>query len=853
MNGYWVSGRGKLALVGAALAIVFGGTNVMASVEQSAAARESSGTMMPVAAPMSVDVAQVDPIEVSPYRWQAEKSENGAVVISGYAPDAETQSALFGMSGPKGLDSSSLARGAPVGFADDARMALTILLALDEGSAALSGSDWQLRGMTDRPVAAAHVERLIAGAGLEADGWTIALSMPATDEEVTEVAAVESPVTDEVADDEAPEPETSTPDDEESAPEVAPEPAAMPFGFAVRKLDDSWLVGGNAPIAAFQSYLEAHFGVQTTGELVVAPAPEGFAATALAGLEVLDGMQNARLLFEDGQWQLTGTVTDDDAAEAARANLAQAGIAADVAVQPVMAEEVDDGDAMATPEVDSPPVAEPEPAATPFGFAVRKRDDSWLVGGNAPISAFQSYLEAHFGVQTTGELVVAPAPEGFAATALAGLDVLDGMQSARLLFEDGQWQVTGTVTDDGLAESARAALSDAGISADITVVPAIVAPEPEPTPLPVADPYRWSASRDDSGNIDFTGYVPVESLKAYLNVRAGEGGSNTTELAAGAPQGFAADVVAALAALDTLESGTISYDGAAWSLDGRAADQAGMDRAVAALGDRANGWSVTIAVPEPPPVPVERGAADYAFAAEKHEDGSIAVSGDIPAEATRSFLTLFAGDDAVGALTVRSGAPQDYVLDLMTGIRALDRMDTGRLAYSDFAWQFFGKSASGEDRELSQQELEALAGPPEWTIDIIAPTPLEVCTAEVAAFDERNAILFQSGSARITQESLPALDEIARVLKACETATIVVEGHTDSDGDEESNLILSVARAEAVIDRLVELGIGEGRLYAIGYGESLPVASNDTQDGKRRNRRIVLSVSEGPGLSGIAD
>ena len=289
MNGYWVSGRGKLALVGAALAIVFGGTNVMASVGQPAAARESSGTMMPVAAPMSVDIAQVDPIEVSPYRWQAEKSENGAVVISGYAPDAETQSALFGMSGPKGLDSSSLARGAPVGFADDARTALTILLALDEGSAELSGSDWQLRGMTDRPVAAAHVEKLLAGAGLEAAGWTVALSMPVADEEATEVAAVESPETDEVADDEAQEPESSTPDDKESAPEVTPEPSATPFGFAVRKLDDSWLVGGNAPIAAFQSYLEAHFDVQTTGELVVAPAPEGFVATALAGLEVLDG------------------------------------------------------------------------------------------------------------------------------------------------------------------------------------------------------------------------------------------------------------------------------------------------------------------------------------------------------------------------------------------------------------------------------------------------------------------------------------------------------------------------------------------------------------------------------------
>ncbi len=71
-----------------------------------------------------------------------------------------------------------------------------------------------------------------------------------------------------------------------------------------------------------------------------------------------------------------------------------------------------------------------------------------------------------------------------------------------------------------------------------------------------------------------------------------------------------------------------------------------------------------------------------------------------------------------------------------------------------------------------------------------------------------------------------------------------VEGHTDSDGAADANLTLSVMRAERVVDELLELGVDATRLFAVGYGETLPIASNETQGGKRLNRRIVFAVRE---------
>jgi outer membrane protein OmpA-like peptidoglycan-associated protein len=104
-----------------------------------------------------------------------------------------------------------------------------------------------------------------------------------------------------------------------------------------------------------------------------------------------------------------------------------------------------------------------------------------------------------------------------------------------------------------------------------------------------------------------------------------------------------------------------------------------------------------------------------------------------------------------------------------------------------------------------------------------------------------HGILFDSGSDRIKAESYKTLTDIGGMLAEDATLRLSIEGHTDADGAEADNLKLSQGRAAAVRTYLAEKhGIDAGRLETKGFGETAPIDSNDTPEGKANNRRVEL-------------
>ena len=106
-------------------------------------------------------------------------------------------------------------------------------------------------------------------------------------------------------------------------------------------------------------------------------------------------------------------------------------------------------------------------------------------------------------------------------------------------------------------------------------------------------------------------------------------------------------------------------------------------------------------------------------------------------------------------------------------------------------------------------------------------------------------IRFDNRSSTISRDSDEVLAEAAEAIRQAPPGTLVeVGGHTDDSDDSQSSQQASRVRAEAVVARLVELGVAPDRLQAKGYGRSQPLFSNATEAGRARNQRIEFSVLE---------
>jgi len=103
-------------------------------------------------------------------------------------------------------------------------------------------------------------------------------------------------------------------------------------------------------------------------------------------------------------------------------------------------------------------------------------------------------------------------------------------------------------------------------------------------------------------------------------------------------------------------------------------------------------------------------------------------------------------------------------------------------------------------------------------------------------------VLFDTGSSSLAPGAFARLDQLADTLNRYPDTEVVVKGHTDGSGAESFNLTLSEQRSDAVRRYLIGKGVSPARITSVGFGESLPLATNSTPEGRQQNRRVEVEL-----------
>lgn len=251
---------------------------------------------------------------------------------------------------------------------------------------------------------------------------------------------------------------------------------------------------------------------------------------------------------------------------------------------------------------------------------------------------------------------------------------------------------------------------------------------------------------------------------------------------------------------------------------------------------------------------VSTGAAPYVFDAEVGETWSFEASSGA---CLRGAATVTAGDgrtEAVVELRPARGATAT--------VRVLD--GAGQ-AVPDAKTTWSGGDAACVSTEPGAAGVAQPAAPGRYTVQVSAPGfKPKTIEVELAAGDARELdvtlsparaaivgaqivintpIFFDVGKDSIRADSIPVLEDVLEILgKHPEITKIEIAGHTDSDGRESENLALSQRRVESVRRWFIQRGIEPDRMVARGYGESLPIDTNATEDGRARNRRVEFNI-----------
>lgn len=604
-------------------------------------------------------------------------------------------------------------------------------------------------------------------------------------------------------------------------------PLADPYELTLTRTADSVTFGGSFPNGEVRAMLLDRVRADLGGLTLVDEsqlargAPIAFAdqiGFAVAGLSALE---TGVITLVDGTLSVDGMTTTVEARDAELARLGD----------PV--DGLDLGDITLISSVISP-----------YVWSAAQTGDSVLLTGYLPDEETRQRIVSQ--AENVGPVIDdmqlgAGAPAGFADAAIALLNQMVDLDNASASIADVELTLSGEASSSQSYDAANAFLGTLPTGFDS--ISGRIAP-------PLADPFVTGLSK--TGNdLTLTGYLPDETARAVLRdslESAGLSWSDQSTIARGSPEGLdIGDVLAALTGIIAdLTSADASLADGVLTVTGTAASYQGgqeVEDALAALSSSA--LTVDAAI-EPGP------ASPFTFSASLGEE-DVALLGFVPSEEKRQSIlgdvaALFPARSVRDDLNVAQGAPDDFDAVVQAGLRALGRLANGQFSLSDTDAALSGDALFL--RSIGQIEESASATMPgtfnlSTDIGMLSPPAIidaAACQAQFGSLLSGNSIRFATGNADIDALSYGLLDRLVRTLQSCPDAGVEIAGHTDAQGSDAANQALSEQRAGSVLAYVEAAGISAGRLSAVGYGEATPIADNDTEEGRARNRRIEFTV-----------
>lgn len=738
-----------------------------------------------------------------PYLFKAVKAEDG-VTLSGHVPDETVRAAIIGsaetaMPAIAINDTMDPARGNPEQFGAMAAFALNQLAGLSEGEVALTETEYSISGTAANSEA---YEALVA---------TTSGDLP----DGADLGSVD----------------------------VSPPLVAGPYLWTATRTDDNTI-----RLTGFSPSVEARSAVVSLAHTsnpdatiideleIAAEAPDGFDELTALALRQMAGISSGSVELVDNTYAITGLTVDQAAFEQISATLAN----------PLPA-----GATLASASI--------LPPASPDSYswtAAKGADGTVTLGGLMPSQQASSDAAARAGdlnpgVDIVNQIQIADgAPESFIDHADYALRFLPTLLAGKASLSGGELIVQGFAVDGDRLETA--ALIEAEAPQDLALTVDIT--------LQAADgQFEVVATRTDDVLV-LTGFAPSNADKAQIleaaNALTGVTVVDRIEVAAGAPDGVNWGEAGAFAVsgLDGIANGTAALRGNELFVDGEASDTASLNAAQEA-------WSRAL----PAGITLSSSAirfpivSPFGWQAELDEE-ALRVTGYVPSDeaadnVAAEISAVFGSRVTVENRQLRgSGAPAGFEAAASVGIIALGRLESGVVSITDnelvLTGTVFSPSAKSDiETKLANGVPPGFSGSSELTV---LAAPLEpgglgrlasdACQLELNNLLAGGQIRFATAEASIEQTSFGLLDRLAYTARACPDAIIRVDGHTDSDGDAVYNQGLSEQRANAVRDYLVEAGVEAVRLQARGFGETQPIASNATAEGKAANRRIQFSI-----------